>query len=250
MNQSQTSHRVVDYTCHSWGELIYAGKEELQSLGIGIGLAFPGEPGGPKRQLMVRDPRGLQVKITTSYRGFTASISYSHLPEHPRYLESTSFPGVRMREGPWTDDFTGRAECLIAAGLVTSEQLPGAPGMRKTRVTILADGSILDGNYSNNIPGGLTPGVKHIERASPRSATLTVRVHVDRAERDRRESQREIAESAWEHEVRKLPRPRKLMPCHAAAVDRHVNAAAAARNDSSFQALLGKLVQLPTGDPS
>lgn len=253
MSQSQTTHCTAKYMCLDWGELIYGTRDDLQSFGIGIGLAFPGERNGPKRQLVVRDPRGFRVKITKSYGEvptFAASISYPHLPDRPRYAESTPFSGVWMQEGPWTDDFTGNAECLIAAGLVTAEQLPGAPGMRKTRVTIFADGSILDGNYSNNIPGGLSAGVKHVERASSRSATFTVRIHIELGERAQRESRREIAESAWHHQVSKLPRPRKLTPCHVAAVARNVNAAAAARNDASFQALLGRLVQSSAGDAS
>jgi hypothetical protein len=249
MSQVQSEDGCTAYLRREWGELIYGTKQQLQYLGIGIGLAFPGEPNGPARQLTVRDPRGLKVRIKSSNwkAPFEASIDYVHVPACWPTPKSTQFSGVRMQEGPWTDDFTGRAECLIAAGLATPEQLPG---MRKMRVTILADGTILSGNYSNKIPGGLVAGIKHIERASPRAATLTVRIHVDLLERDRRESHREIAESAWLHEARKLPRPWKLTPRYGTAVVRHANSVSAARSDMDFQTLLGRLVQSPTGEAS
>jgi hypothetical protein len=251
----RTADSIASYRCYDSSEHIEGTKEQIQSFGIGLGLAFPGEPNGPKRQLSVRDPRGFEVKITKSYwprDTFAANISYPNLPKRPRKNEIMAFPGVRKREAEYggCDEFRGRPEDLVAAGLVLATQLPGSPGMRKTCVTILADGTVLTGYHSNAIPGAVSAGAKRVERASPNSATVVVRIHVDQAERDRRDSLREIANSAWLHEVRKIPKPRKLVPSFGTAVVKHSSAAAAAKHDSLFQEMLGRLVRLPQGEGS
>ena len=46
-----------------WGDLIYGTKPQIQNIGIAVEMAFPGEPGGPKRLLRVLDPRGSVVLI-------------------------------------------------------------------------------------------------------------------------------------------------------------------------------------------
>ena len=47
-----------------WGSEYRLGtKEQLQAIGIGVGLAFPGEPGARPRQITVRDSRGWKVRI-------------------------------------------------------------------------------------------------------------------------------------------------------------------------------------------
>lgn len=43
-------------------------KEQLQAVGIGVGVAFPGEPGAQPRQITVRDPRGFKARIARAYR--------------------------------------------------------------------------------------------------------------------------------------------------------------------------------------
>ncbi len=253
MRPSETSARPAKYNCGEAGEYIWGTKEQIQAFGIAIGLAFPGEPNGPKRQLSVRDPRGFEVKITKTRWGdmpFEADIAYPNMPKRPAARECSPFPGVRKREEHWYDEFTGTPDCLIAAGLLRAAHLPGAPGMRRTRVTVLADGSVLAGNYSNSIPGANTAGLRHIERTSPRAGTITVRVHIGSEEGDRREARREIADSTWRHDVRKLPRPHKLSPSYGESIVRYAGAAAAAKNDKAFQAVLGRLLQRPTGEGS
>lgn len=42
-------------------------KEQLQAVGIGVGVAFPGEPGAQPRQITVRDPRGFKAQIARAY---------------------------------------------------------------------------------------------------------------------------------------------------------------------------------------
>jgi hypothetical protein len=67
----------LEYFDCFWGEYIRGTKEQLQSLGIGIGNAFPGEPGGPKRCLRVLDPRGFVTRIEKWYNnGYRAGINY------------------------------------------------------------------------------------------------------------------------------------------------------------------------------
>ncbi|MCL4182829.1 MAG: hypothetical protein KJ011_05220 [Burkholderiaceae bacterium] len=48
-------------------EFLEGTKEQLQAVGIGVGVAFPGEPGAQPRQITVRDPRGLKARIRPSY---------------------------------------------------------------------------------------------------------------------------------------------------------------------------------------
>jgi hypothetical protein len=43
--------------------------------------------------------------------------------------------GLRSEEHPWGDFYFGPAEALIAAGLITPDQLPGLPGHNKYTVT-------------------------------------------------------------------------------------------------------------------
>lgn len=43
-----TQTEIFEYKELSWGDLIYASKDALQAMGVGVGLAFPGEASGPK----------------------------------------------------------------------------------------------------------------------------------------------------------------------------------------------------------
>ena len=49
--------------------------------------------------------------------------------------------GVEYRQERLCDVFIGTAECLIAAGLIQLQQLPGQPGNGPTSATFYADGS-------------------------------------------------------------------------------------------------------------
>lgn len=155
----------VAYNHHIWGEIIYATKEQLQSFEIGAGIAFPGEAGGPKRTLNVHDPRGLKVSIERATGDqFRASISFPGR----KYEETQLFefgPGVQCRPYTLGDEYTGAPEALSAAGLVRLDQLPGRPGMRKTTVTIMADGTLPEGAANNARRGQDKTGEKVITRA-------------------------------------------------------------------------------------
>lgn len=69
-------------------------------------------------------------------------------------------PGVTDRHG----HLTGSATALIAAGVVQAQHLPGMPGMRKVRVTVLADGTVLEGPTTANTWHHMAPGAKVISR--------------------------------------------------------------------------------------
>ncbi|MBT9567814.1 MAG: hypothetical protein IV085_05895 [Thiobacillus sp.] len=203
---------VLEYNQHAWGDLIYGTKEQLQRIGIAAGMAFPGEPNGPKRVLRVTDPRGLTAKVEAStWRGegiFNASISFPGR-DRPEHGHVTDFaPGVSREESLWGDVFTGTAESLSAAGLVRRDQLPGQPGMRKTTVTILADGSLPQGAPTANCPEAHEPGARRISRKSKTLYEVCVRVSDEEEERRREENSR--ADREWEARMMSLPRPAPL----------------------------------------
>lgn len=198
-----------EYNQLIWGDLIYGTKNELQAIGLGIGMAFPGEPGGPKRLLNVRDPRGFATKIVRRFNSsrYCASIRFPgrSWPE-PRWVEVS--PGLKKSEGPWGDEFIGTPEALAAAGLVRVDQLPGQPGMRKVRVTIFPDGSVAGGVPTANHREARMPGAKSIERASKTTYSVTVSIPED--ERKKREYVYQRAERDYELRMQALQRPAPL----------------------------------------
>jgi hypothetical protein len=203
---------VFEYKQLPWGDLIYGTKEQLQGIGIASGMAFPGEPNGPKRSLRVTDPRGLKARVEASnYRGdgiFSASISFPGR-ERPEHGHVTDFaPGVSKEETLWGDLFTGTAESLSSAGLVQRDQLPGQPGMRKVIVTILADGSLPKGAPTANCREAREPGTIRITRKS--KALYEVCLHVSDEEEQRRRDEYSRAEREWENRMMSLPRPAPL----------------------------------------
>lgn len=203
---------VLEYKQYTWGDLIYGTKEQLQGIGIAAGMAFPGEPNGPKRSLRVTDPRGLTAKVEAStWNGegiFSASISFPGR-DRPEYGHVTDFAsGVRKKEYPWGDSFTGTAESLSAAGIVRFDQLPGQPGMRKTRVTILADGSLPQGSLQANCREAHEPGSIRISIKS--KARYEVFIHVSDEEEQRRREEHSRADREWEARMMSLPRPAPL----------------------------------------
>ena len=97
--------------------------------------------------------------------------------------------GVEVEQFIWGDHYEGAAEALIAAGLVTAEQLPGAPGQNTTRVTFGPDGSKYGRNVSN--AARKLPGCKMVKRVG--RLRFKVRVIASEAERERREVAQQAA---------------------------------------------------------
>ncbi len=218
-----------------WGEVIDGTAAELRSLGIGIGAAFPGESGGPRRTWRGLDPRGF---VTTVERWDPARVD--------RYSARVGFPGregrpaswvrrpdvgcVKCRAFVWTDDYTGTAEALVAAGLVSRGQFPGMPGMRKVCVTIHADGTLPAGPRTANNRRAKEPGAKRIERCG--KASFLVTVVVPREVREIRSQAARLADMEFERRMLALPQPAPLMP-----------GPWAARADERFQAMLAALTR-------
>lgn len=201
---------VFKYHQLPWGDLIYGTKEQLQRIGIAAGMTFPGEPNGPKSRLRVTDPRGFMARVEVAeLMGdglFSVSIPFPGR-ERPEPLSNFAF-GVKKREYPWGDIFTGTAESLSATGLVRRDQLPGQPGMRKAIVTILADGSFPKGAPTANCSEAREPGAIRISRKS--KAIYEVSIHVTREEEELRRDKHSRADREWEARMMALPRPEPL----------------------------------------
>lgn len=205
-----SSSRGIEYREYDWGDWITGTKEQLQELGLGVGLAYPGESGSKKR-LKVRDSRGYVAEISCSDHGngtFTARIKFPERPGRPYPDLLPALPGIRKREHYRFDEYVGSAEALAVAGLVCIEQLPGQPGMRRGRVTIFPDGTIPSGAPTANHSEARLPGARRIERVGARN--YSIQINVPKEEQNRRLADAQAAIAAWEREVRALPRPPRL----------------------------------------
>jgi len=193
-----------------WGDLIYGTKEELQSLGIGQGKLFPGEPGAPKRQFTVQDPRGFKVRVERRFytSRFCASIPFPGR-ERPGSVWAAYAPGVmKSTSYAYHDEYVGSAGALVAVGLVRMEHLPGRPGMRKVVVSIYPDGTVISTqNNSERIRN--CAGGKVIRRTG--KETFSVCVNVSKEESDLRWEISCRADLEYKARMRALPRPAPLI---------------------------------------
>lgn len=212
-NTSPLGEPGFEYNQQLWGDHIRGTKEQLQRIGIAVGMAFPGETDGPKRQLKTTDHRGFPVTITESnYYGegiFSALIPLPGRREPDHFDPWTDCaPGVKKKTISRRDEYVGTAAALNNAGLVRLDQLPGQPGMRKTRVTILPDGTPQNGRTSN-CSEAREPGAKKIERASKNTYMISIVVPLD--EEQRRDNEYQRKRNEWENRMRSLPRPAPLI---------------------------------------
>jgi hypothetical protein len=84
---SDTQHTPVEYHDGDGGDVIIGSKEQIQAFGLGIGRAFPGEPGGPARgrALRLRDPLGREAHVRRlSADRFIVRVELGTLPEGSR----------------------------------------------------------------------------------------------------------------------------------------------------------------------
>jgi hypothetical protein len=193
-----------------WGDLINGTKDQIQRLGIAIDMAFPEEPGGPKVRLTVPEPRGFQATITPACdQRYYVNITFPGR-EQSRKKPIDFAPGVKSApDTSWYDEYKGTAESLAAAGLVSMTHLPGAPGMRKVKVTILPDGTIPSGPLTGALSGkGREPGAVTIERIS--RISYRVCVWLPKAEQDRRNEACKREREEYEARMKALPRPAPL----------------------------------------
>lgn len=202
-----------EYKQQIWGDLIHGTKEQLQRIGLAVGRAFPGEPDGPKRRLNTTDHRGFPVLITEgSHNGdgiYSASIPFPGRDSHPPKRVANCAPGVRKSsDHDWCDEYVGTPTALAAAGLMSLDQLPGQPGMRKMRVRILPDGTPQNGRTSNCSEANM-PGAKCIKWDSKHA--LMVTIVVPHEEMQRRSNENDQRNYEWEARMRNLPRPAPLI---------------------------------------
>lgn len=207
----------LEYNEYLWGDCITGTKAQLQDLGLGLGHAFPGEPGGPKRVLSVIDPRGLKARIQLDYDRvrYCARIQFPGRDCHWHEWQPFA-PGVQRACFGRSDHFRGTAPALVAAGLVAADQFPGMPGMRKMRVTIYADGTIPQVPATSNVVKH--PGDRTVERKGVNTYEVSVRVDEDVAKR--RIAADLAARYRWEADMRSLPRPAKLQAIGTGIVQR------------------------------
>jgi len=197
--------------CHEYHQFeahdtIVGTKDQLQALGLGVGLEYPVNE---KQKLRTTDPRGHGVLIKKRSQGlFYAYVNFQNWPAPPDKANKLTprepfAAGVLIdRSHCWCDKFTGTAEDLISAGLIREDQLPA-----KFRVTIPTDGGP---NWQGSKCRSDKPGSLVISRASPTSKRYTVSITVSDDESARRRAASDAAEEAWKKAVRALPRPERL----------------------------------------
>lgn len=203
----------LEYNLQPWGDLIYGTKEQLQSIGLGAGIPFPGDAGETRKKIKVVDPRGFTATVDrVSYKadgGFCACIKF---PGRARPGSETEWKpfyfGVNKREFVGGDEFIGTGEALSAAGLIQTNQLPGQPGMRKVAVTIHPDGTVASGNPTANDEEARLEGAKRITKNGKTRYLVTVNISHEEEERRRCAHRQEGDE--WEKRMAALPRPEPL----------------------------------------
>lgn len=184
-------------------------KAQLQAFGIGVGMVFPGEPGGPE-DLYCKCPLGFDVRVylPTYDRAKAAAGIYKAMSPYlttgekqKQYVQHA--PGVMLQvwnDTGWIsrDFYSGTDTALVAAGLVPSLDLfPGRPGKNKMQATYRPDWSL----------AGCSPRV-HSTAVSIRRVgkgnKFCVEVGVGDAEVKRREAVREQLKAEREKRERAL----------------------------------------------
>lgn len=202
------------YICYPWGETIRATKEQLQSFGIGKGQLFPGEPGGPRRPIVVTDPRGYRAEIRDYVDGlFVVDLTYPGR-EYAHIDHTPARANLRTIPSEWVDEYVGTAEAMIAAGLVTADKFPGLPGCPKVRTTVLPDGTLAKGAV--HWRARLVEGTKQITKVS--KSTYRVTVRLSEAENQRRQLAAIEHRREWEAQWCDEPTP---APLHAVYSEMH-----------------------------
>lgn len=227
--------KVLAYTHTTWGELIYGTKDQLMSLGIGMGIVFPSD----RRTVSCLDPRGYRTKIGLSeYRGegiYSASI---YLPgrDHPREKWVWFDEGVELQFHTYWDEYKGDAKSFVAAGLVSPEFLPGQPGMGKVQVTIDADGKR---RTDTNGWKKREAGAKTIKKIS--RTLFLVSVAVSQEVRDIRCVAYKQRDDEWEEKMLALPRPKSLTTL---SIEEIISFKLRfAKRDKKFQHMISSLAQ-------
>jgi hypothetical protein len=246
-DQLNVSGAPLTYSQFTWGDCIRGTKEQLQALGLAVGRAFPGEPGGggARSKLKTLDPHGFEVRIRKDlYQSgddvFTADRYFPHWPERPAMCQAQPFAiGVRLERAPWWDEYVGTPADLIAAGVLTAEDLSAFTESGRRKLTIYADGTI----ETRRVPEynkSRESGARRIQQKS--RWAVAVQVLISNEEHDARFAADKKTEREWEQKVKAMPRPPRLMPVSDGALTQRQHAEATAARDTCFQGFLAKLV--------
>lgn len=202
-----TSETELYYSRNLRGEILRATKAQIQSFGIGAGMAFPGETGGPARFLHVSDPRSYETRIS-NYNGeqYNVWITYPGREYDEPTFAPPPLPGVRpANTRGWAyDEYEGTADELAAAGLARPDQLPGREGNAKVQLTILNGVIIAKGADVRR----RAAGAKLIVRAGKSKYRVIVSISDDECARRAHEFTR--AREEWEGRMSELPSPAPL----------------------------------------
>lgn len=207
---TRTTKKPLEYSECLWGDFIIGTKAQLQSLGIGVRSAFPGEPGAPKRLVRVIDPRGFPAEISpwSGADRFHARIPFPAWPRprDPSCIQIAVATGVVKTCRTLFDQYLGTPAALIAAGIVRVDQIPGPGKARLKTARFFPDGRLCAAGQTGwSAPGGLSIHLISLSR-------MSVRISVTDRERESREADVKRAHAQWEREVTALRRPAKLEP--------------------------------------
>lgn len=198
-----SGHKYINWTlrhdfsgsCETWDGT----KAQLQAIGLGVGLKFPGEPGGPKKDLRCKCPLGFDVVIFQPgydhalaaagiYRAVSHYVQDVQEEEQPRRYV-THAPGVLLwqRRHLDRDTYVGTAQALVDAKLVASlAHFPGQPGRNKVQASYRKDWS------PSTTSSGQTWGATIHKQGN--SGRFSVEIPVTKQEFERRKALRKARE--------------------------------------------------------
>ena len=191
-----------------WGDLITGSKAQLQGIGIGVGLSFPGEAGARQRKIKATDPRGFPTAVERCRWHWPADGTVVYVAKilfpgrgMPKDYATPFAPGVVKTETQWGDDFFGTAQALCDAGLLRMDQLPVAA----RTVRISPSGEVWTGGQRTPPLEFENAGGKVIRRAGKSTYNISVRIGHEatkaRSEKD------DLAKET----LARLPRPTPLI---------------------------------------
>lgn len=203
-----SNHERAIYQRFLWGESIEGTKAQIQEYGIGVGLPFPGEPGGKVRDVVCEDPRSFKCLIwrRDEENLFHVTIWYPGRsdPSLGSYPVKEFAPGVTCQEFPTHDHYSGSMAGLIDAGLVKAGHFPGQPGRGKTTVW-LVNGEVVDPKLCDQSLRG-----RLIKTGKDRYEYSFRDVSVD--EYNRRDAERERQHRDWVDRMSQMPYIPALVP--------------------------------------
>lgn len=217
---------ALEYTRCYGLDLIEGTKEQIQSYGIGLNVAFPGEAGAPDHGITTVDPRGFRVVIYKKPRGrFAAHVHFPNVPDYPQSwnlgsqrAEVEVSPGVKKTTQMLGDSFTGSGDALVAAGIVREEQLPRPGRARSTSITWRPDGTIASQGSNDHGRAGSLWICRHGKNR------FTVNVVVSWEEQQRRrqalDDELDVAREEWKRKIEAMPQPARLEPLPAWKLER------------------------------